>query len=88
MPILNGSWPLSCTFILKLNRRLIKTARNDILRKHGIIPERPPSPTPIIEEALAKARREAHANRLEDKSLEELGELEDEDEDEFLQKYR
>ncbi|KAL8746272.1 MAG: hypothetical protein Q9190_001698 [Brigantiaea leucoxantha] len=64
------------------------TEWNDILRKHGIIPERPPSPTPIIEEALAKARREAHANRLEDKSLEELGELEDEDDDEFLQKYR
>lgn len=62
--------------------------RNDILRKHGIIPEKPPSPTPIIEEALSEARRLAHENRLEGKNLDELDELEGEEEDEFLERYR
>ncbi|KAL8871543.1 MAG: hypothetical protein Q9174_002646 [Haloplaca sp. 1 TL-2023] len=64
------------------------TEWNDILRKHGVIPEKPPSPTPIIEEALAEARRQAHDNRLEDKNLDELDELEDEEDEEFLQQYR
>ena len=63
-------------------------SRNDILRKHGIIPEKPPSPTPIIEEALQEAVRKAHENRLEGKDLDELDELEDEEDDEFLEKYR
>ena len=63
-------------------------SRNDILRKHKIIPEKPPSPTPIIQEAIENARALAHENRLEDKNLEELNALEDEEEDEFLQKYR
>ncbi|KAI9842944.1 MAG: hypothetical protein M1837_006681 [Sclerophora amabilis] len=64
------------------------TEWNDILRKHGVIPEKPPSPTPIIEEALGEARRLAHENRLEGKDLDELDELEDEEDEEFLQKYR
>ncbi|KAI9758175.1 MAG: hypothetical protein M4579_003149 [Chaenotheca gracillima] len=64
------------------------TEWNDILRKHKIIPEKPPSPTPIIEEALTEARRLAHENRLEGKDLEELDELEDEEDEEFLQHYR
>ena len=62
--------------------------RNDILRKHGIIPEKPPSPTPIIEEALQQAVREAHENRLEEKDLEELAELEDDEDEAFLETYR
>ncbi|KAL1973800.1 hypothetical protein VTN31DRAFT_5360 [Thermomyces dupontii] len=64
------------------------TEWNDILRKHGILPEKPPSPTPLIEEAILEARRKAHENRLEDKDLEELDELEDEEDEEFLAQYR
>ena len=63
-------------------------SRNDILRKHGIVPEKPPSPTPIIEEALQEAVRKAHENRLEGKDLDELNELEDEEDEAFLAKYR
>ena len=62
--------------------------RNDILRKHGVIPEKPPSPTPIIQEALLEARKKAHENRLEDKDLDELNELEDDEDEAFLEKYR
>lgn len=62
--------------------------RNDILRKHGVIPEKPPSPTPMIQEALEEARRLAHENRLEGKDLDELAELEDDEDDEFLEQYR
>lgn len=65
-----------------------KLKRNDILRKHKIIPEKPPSPTPMIQEALLEARRLAHENRLEGKNLDELDELEDDEDDEFLAKYR
>ncbi|KAL6713655.1 Proteolipid protein 2 [Lecanora helva] len=64
------------------------TEWNDILRKHGVIPEKPPSPTPIIQEALIEARKQAHENRLEDKDLDELKELEDEEDEAFLEKYR
>lgn len=62
--------------------------RNDILRKHGVIPEKAPSPTPLIEEALAEARKQAHDNRLEDKGLDELDELEDDEDAKFLERYR
>jgi hypothetical protein len=58
------------------------------LRQHGIIPEKPPSPTPIIQEALEQARRLAHENRLEGKELDELDELEDDEDEEFLNSYR
>ncbi|KAH8692940.1 Phosducin family protein [Talaromyces proteolyticus] len=64
------------------------TEWNDILRKHGVIPEKPPSPTPIIEEAILEAQRRAHENRLEDKDLDELDALEDEEDEEFLEQYR
>ncbi|OAQ98450.1 hypothetical protein LLEC1_02878 [Akanthomyces lecanii] len=64
------------------------TEWNDILRKHGVIPEKPPSPTPMIEEAIVEGRRLAHENRLEGKDLDELDELEDEEEDAFLEAYR
>lgn len=62
--------------------------RNDILRKHGVIPEKPPSPTPMIEEALIQARELAHENRLEGKDLDELDELEDDEDEDFLNQYR
>lgn len=62
--------------------------RNDILRKHGVIPEKPPSPTPMIEEAILEGRRLAHENRLEGKDFDELDELEDEEDEAFLEQYR
>ncbi|KAK1077695.1 Proteolipid protein 2 [Friedmanniomyces endolithicus] len=64
------------------------TEWNDILRRHKIIPEKPPSPTPLIEEALTQARQLAHENRLEGKDLEELDELEDDEDEAFLDSYR
>ncbi|MDI1487022.1 MAG: Proteolipid protein 2 [Ramalina farinacea] len=64
------------------------TEWNDILRKHGVIPEKPPSPTPMIQEALREAQKEAHENRLEDKDLDELNDLEDEEDEAFLDQYR
>ncbi|KAE8375659.1 thioredoxin-like protein [Aspergillus bertholletiae] len=64
------------------------TEWNDILRKHGIIPEKPQDPEPLIQEALVEAERKAYENRLEDKDLDELDELEDEEDEEFLEQYR
>ncbi|KAL6243950.1 Proteolipid protein 2 [Rhinocladiella similis] len=64
------------------------TEWNDILRKHGIIPEKPKDPEPIIQEALLEATRKAHENRLEDKDLDELADLEDEEDEAFLEQYR
>ncbi|KAF4630075.1 hypothetical protein G7Y89_g8070 [Cudoniella acicularis] len=64
------------------------TEWNDILRKHGVIPEKPPSPTPLIEEAILEGRRLAYENRLEGKDLDELDELEDLEDENFLEKYR
>lgn len=42
----------------------------------------------MIEEALGEARRLAHENRLESKDLDELAELEDEEDEDFLKEYR
>ncbi|KAK4155326.1 Phosducin-like protein 2 [Chaetomidium leptoderma] len=64
------------------------TEWNDILRKHGVIPEKPPSPTPLIEEAILEGRRLAHENRLEGKDLSDLSDLEDEEDEAFLEQYR
>ncbi|KAH8721984.1 thioredoxin-like protein [Ilyonectria robusta] len=64
------------------------TEWNEILRKHGVIPEKPPSPTPMIEEAILEGRRLAHENRLEGKDLDELDELEDDEDEAFLEQYR
>ncbi|KAK8061407.1 phosducin family protein [Apiospora phragmitis] len=64
------------------------TEWNEILRKHGVIPEKPPSPTPMIEEAMIEGRRIAHENRLEGKDLDELDELEDLEDDAFLESYK
>lgn len=58
------------------------------MRKHGVIPEKPPSPTPMIEEALLEGRRIAHENRLEGKDFDELDELEDLEDETFLEQYR
>lgn len=66
----------------------INSLRNEILRKHGVIPEKPPSPTPMIEEAILEGRRLAHENRLEGKDLDELDELEDLEDENFLEQYR
>ncbi|KAJ9615137.1 Proteolipid protein 2 [Cladophialophora chaetospira] len=64
------------------------TEWNDILRKHGIIPEKPPDPEPLIQEALFDAVQRAHENRLEDKDLDELHDLEDDEDEAFLEIYR
>lgn len=64
------------------------TEWNDILRKHGVIPEKPKDPEPIIQEAILEAQKRAHENRLEGKDLDELHELEDEEDEEFLAVYR
>ncbi|PGH13432.1 hypothetical protein AJ80_06300 [Polytolypa hystricis UAMH7299] len=64
------------------------TEWNDILRKHGVIPEKPPSPTPIIQEAILEAQKRDYENRLEDKDLDELAALEEDEDEEFLEKYR
>ncbi|KAJ2981994.1 hypothetical protein NUW58_g6545 [Xylaria curta] len=64
------------------------TEWNDILRKHGVIPEKPPSPTPMIEEAILEGRRIAHENRLEGKELDELDALGDDEDEAFLEQYR
>ena len=62
--------------------------RNDILRQHGIIPEKPKDPEPLIQEALIAAQHRAHENRLEDQVIDEVDALEEEEDEEFLQKYR
>ncbi|ODV82428.1 thioredoxin-like protein [Suhomyces tanzawaensis NRRL Y-17324] len=64
------------------------TEWNDILRSHGIIPERPPSPTAELEAALDEAVKRQHENRLESKDLDELDALEDEEDEEFLNFYK
>lgn len=64
------------------------TEWNDILRKHNIIPEKPKDPEPAIQEALVDAIQRAHDNRLEDKDLDELAELEDDEDEAFLEQYR
>ncbi|KAK6465016.1 thioredoxin-like protein [Scheffersomyces coipomensis] len=64
------------------------TEWNDILRSHGIIPEKPPSPTAQLEEALEEAIKRQHDNRLEDKDLDELDELDDLEDEDFLNSYK
>ena len=62
--------------------------RNDALRKHGIIPQKAPDPNDQFEEALQRAVKEAEENRLENLNLDELAELEDDEDEEFLESYR
>lgn len=42
----------------------------------------------MIQEALLEAQKQAYENRLEGKDLDELRELEDDEDDAFLDKYR
>lgn len=66
------------------------TEWNDILRAHGVIPEKPPSPTAELEQAFEEALEHAHENRLEHKTLEELDELDEDglEDEEFIETYR
>ncbi|SCV05883.1 LANO_0H17282g1_1 [Lachancea nothofagi CBS 11611] len=64
------------------------TEWNDILRQHGVIPERAPSPTAQLEEALEEALVKQHENRLDGKDLSDLEELEDDEDEEFLEIYK
>ncbi|KAL2314917.1 Phosducin-like protein C2A9.09 [Schizosaccharomyces pombe] len=64
------------------------TEWNDILRSKGILPEKEPDVDDVLDDALVDAKQLAHENRLENKDLDELAELEDEEDDEFLQMYR
>lgn len=64
------------------------TEWNDILRKHGIIPERPPSPTKEIEESIIAAAEQVYADRYELMNEDELDELEDEMEPEFWAQWK
>jgi len=42
----------------------------------------------LIQEALIEAEHKAYGNRLEDKDIDELDALEDEEDESFLQQYR
>ncbi|QLG71156.1 hypothetical protein HG535_0B01940 [Zygotorulaspora mrakii] len=64
------------------------TEWNDILRDKGVIPQRPPSPSEQLEEALEEALAKQHENRLEDKALSDLEDLEDEEDEDFLELYK
>ncbi|KAI5779092.1 phosducin family protein [Geopyxis carbonaria] len=63
------------------------TEWNDILRAHKIIPEKPPSPSKEIEEVMQQVHALAHENRLEGLDLDELAELEDDEDEAFLEAY-
>lgn len=64
------------------------TEWNDILRQKGVIPEKAPSPTAQLEEALEEAITKQHENRLEGKGLSDLEELEDDEDEDFLEMYK
>ncbi len=57
-PNADTEWYIHSTF--KMSSSKLTVHRNDILRKHKIIPEKPASPTPLIEEAILEGRRLAH----------------------------
>ncbi|KAJ2722272.1 phosducin [Coemansia sp. Benny D115] len=64
------------------------TEWNDILRKHGILPQQIKiTQNDIYDSAVEKAQEE-EARRLEDLDLEALDELEDEEDDQILEHYR
>ncbi|GAO49528.1 thioredoxin-like protein [Saitoella complicata NRRL Y-17804] len=64
------------------------TEWNDILREKGILPERPPSPTEMLEEALQQSIKEAHDRRLEGLDIDELDDLEDDEDEEIIALYK
>ncbi|KAJ2336818.1 phosducin [Coemansia sp. RSA 2673] len=64
------------------------TEWNDILRKHGILPQQIKiTQNDIYDSAVAKAQEE-ESTRLENLDLDELAELEDEEDDQVLEQYR
>ncbi|CAG8473817.1 6994_t:CDS:2 [Scutellospora calospora] len=63
------------------------TEWNDILRERGVLPPRK-EPTEDILEAMDQAIMERQDRHLEDKTLDELDELEDEEDDRILLEYR
>ncbi|KAJ1744081.1 phosducin [Coemansia sp. RSA 1821] len=64
------------------------TEWNDILRKHGILPQQVKiTQNDIYDSAVAKAQEE-ESQRLEKLDLDELAELEDEEDDQILEQYR
>lgn len=64
------------------------TEWNDILREKGIIPQKEPDPSEQLEEVIADAITRQHENRLEDLNLSELDDLEDEEDEDFLEIYK
>ncbi|KAJ2761595.1 phosducin [Coemansia sp. BCRC 34490] len=64
------------------------TEWNDILRKHGILPQQVKITQNDIYDSAVEQAREEESKRLEKLDLDELDELEDEEEDEVLHQYR
>ncbi|KAL6940566.1 hypothetical protein ACO0QE_004473 [Hanseniaspora vineae] len=64
------------------------TEWNDILRQHGIIPQKKEDPNDELEDVLNEVLAEKHANRLEHKTLDELDQLEDDEDEDFLESYK
>jgi hypothetical protein len=62
--------------------------RNDVLRQHRILPEKPPDPNDEFEELLQRVVKEAADNRLENLNLNEIDGLEDDEDEDFLESYR
>lgn len=69
------------------------TEWNDILRKKGIIPDKPKSQDEITEESIVAMLeqtidKKANGKTLDEMNLDELDELEDEEEERILEQYR
>lgn len=64
------------------------TEWNDILRQHKIIPDKPPDTSAQEEELLEEAHRLQHERRFDDLELDELAELEDDESDAVVARYR
>ncbi|CAG8448217.1 2142_t:CDS:2 [Ambispora gerdemannii] len=64
------------------------TEWNDILREHGILPKKKGPTEDEIFEAMEEVIAARNENRLDAKSLDELDELEDEEDDRVLLEYR
>ncbi|KAJ2551527.1 phosducin [Coemansia sp. RSA 1933] len=64
------------------------TEWNDILRKHGILPQQVKVTQNDIYDSAVEHAREEESRRLEKLDLDELDELEDEEDDQIIQQYR
>ncbi|KAJ2380091.1 phosducin, partial [Coemansia sp. RSA 2559] len=64
------------------------TEWNDILRKHGILPQQVKITQNDIYDSAVEHAREEESKRLENMDLDELDELEDEEDDQVIQQYR